>query len=461
MTGTPLNIRLPTPLDRYDAQNERELRRQIEAALGTLGARTASPPAAATADGIVAAEFYLYNSGSVLIAADSDWVFVPGEFSITDVEIVGDPAGTISVSLYACPYSSWDAWTLVSASAPITLTASDKNRPAMTGWTTAYTGEGTYFKCTVTGFPSLITKATISLTINAVNAGLSDLESAVYAAAIDRDNHTGTQLSSTISDFNSATRAQVESELAAGANITITPSGSGASRVLTIAGAAGSSVAAWVTYHPDNPPSSPTTFSGTVYDHEYVRDNAIPSGSTVLGAPATSPSIVDRALRIVSGTSGAADVKGIEWACPGSAFTMTCKLRRKVTGGTFGVFGPMLRRNASGAGNFMGINSYVSALYTTTQIEVAKYTSVTARSSTTTTGNFSGGVWQPVYFQMQYDGTNIITRVSFTGHADSYTTWFSETAATFLGGAPGRFGLMLDNFGTTANTGYCEWIRFT
>ena len=26
---------------------------------------------------------------------------------------------------------------------------------------------------------------------------------------------------------------------------------------------------------------------------------------------------------------------------------------------------------------------------------------------------------------------------------------------------PGRFGIIIDNFGTTANTGYCEWIRFT
>ena len=46
--------------------------------------------------------------------------------------------------------------------------------------------------------------------------------------------------SADISDFNSATRAQVEAELVAGANITITPSGSGATRQLTIAAAGGS-----------------------------------------------------------------------------------------------------------------------------------------------------------------------------------------------------------------------------
>ena len=44
-----------------------------------------------------------------------------------------------------------------------------------------------------------------------------------------------------ISDFNSATRAQVEAELVAGTNITITPSGTGATRQLTIAATGGGS----------------------------------------------------------------------------------------------------------------------------------------------------------------------------------------------------------------------------
>jgi len=50
-----------------------------------------------------------------------------------------------------------------------------------------------------------------------------------------RGNHTGTQTASTISDFAAAARAETEAEIVAGANITVTPSGSGASRQLTIA----------------------------------------------------------------------------------------------------------------------------------------------------------------------------------------------------------------------------------
>lgn len=59
------------------------------------------------------------------------------------------------------------------------------------------------------------------------------------ATLLARANHTGSQAASTISDFNSAARAQVEAELVAGTNVTITPSGTGAARQLTIAASGG------------------------------------------------------------------------------------------------------------------------------------------------------------------------------------------------------------------------------
>lgn len=63
------------------------------------------------------------------------------------------------------------------------------------------------------------------------------------ASLRDRATHTGTQTASTISDFNSASRAQTEAELIAGTNVTITPGGSGATRTLTIAAAGAGGVA--------------------------------------------------------------------------------------------------------------------------------------------------------------------------------------------------------------------------
>lgn len=51
-----------------------------------------------------------------------------------------------------------------------------------------------------------------------------------------------THVAADITNFNSVARAQVEAELVPGANITITPSGSGASRQLTIAATSGGGV---------------------------------------------------------------------------------------------------------------------------------------------------------------------------------------------------------------------------
>lgn len=81
---------------------------------------------------------------------------------------------------------------------------------------------------------------------NISDANATDLtdggDSTLHFHSSDRNraNHTGTQASSTISDFSSASRAQTEAALVAGSNITITPSGTGATRQLTIASTGGS-----------------------------------------------------------------------------------------------------------------------------------------------------------------------------------------------------------------------------
>lgn len=73
--------------------------------------------------------------------------------------------------------------------------------------------------------------------LDGVAAGAT--QNSADATLLARANHTGTQTASTISDFESASRAQTEAELVAGTNVTITPSGSGATRQLTIAAAGG------------------------------------------------------------------------------------------------------------------------------------------------------------------------------------------------------------------------------
>ena len=91
-----------------------------------------------------------------------------------------------------------------------------------------------------------------------------------------------------LSNFDSATRAQVEAELVAGSNITITPSGSGATRTLTIASTGGSSTQGAYTVLANNTSSTATpteqvfknvseqTYSGKIV----VTATTAPSGAT-------------------------------------------------------------------------------------------------------------------------------------------------------------------------------------
>lgn len=70
-------------------------------------------------------------------------------------------------------------------------------------------------------------KTALGITISDV----SDLTGELAGKAASTHSHTASE----VTDFNSAARAQVEAELVAGTGITLTPSGTGASRQITIA----------------------------------------------------------------------------------------------------------------------------------------------------------------------------------------------------------------------------------
>ena len=149
------------------------------------------------------------------------------------------------------------------------------------------------------------------------------------ATLLARANHTGTQLANTISDFNSATRAQVEAELVAGTNITITPSGTGATRQLTIdASGGGSSSQSAYTMLANNTASTavPTerafenltneTYSGTIV----WAGGAAPSGTTTHTYSLSQiGNLVTLTINLSYATAGAGTLTSVACELPSTA----------------------------------------------------------------------------------------------------------------------------------------------
>ena len=180
---------------------------------------------------------------------------------------------------------------------------------------------------------TVLTNTTASFTI-ADETKLDGIASGATANSSDatllaRANHTGTQLSNTISDFNSATRAQVEAELVAGTNITITPSGTGATRQLTIdASGGGSSSQSAYTMLANNTASTavPTeqvfenltnqTYSGTIV----WTGGTAPSGTTTHTYSLSQiGNLVTLTINLAYATAGAGTLTSVACELPSTA----------------------------------------------------------------------------------------------------------------------------------------------
>jgi hypothetical protein len=151
-----------------------------------------------------------------------------------------------------------------------------------------------------TGDPEDLTATQVRTIINVADGATANSSDATLLA---RANHTGTQLSSTISDFDSATRAQVEAELVAGTNITITPSGTGATRQLTIDASGGGSLAEVQTFTGNKTLALTDINTYNVSQDGTAQEVTIPAQATVTWT-------ADAEIHIEQGGAGAVTVTG-------------------------------------------------------------------------------------------------------------------------------------------------------
>ena len=96
----------------------------------------------------------LVSTGSTTIS-----VYVPWAGTITSSNIVCQATSTISAAIYTAPTNT-DVFTLISASAPVTMSGAAYEAPdtTLTGWTTSFSA-GTYFRAvfnSMTGGPCSI-----------------------------------------------------------------------------------------------------------------------------------------------------------------------------------------------------------------------------------------------------------------------------------------------------------------
>ena len=300
-------------------------------------------------DGLYAAEGFLFNAGNVLVAGESDWLAVPTAFTITNAEIVADAVGSISIDVYVSSYPVWDGWTKISASAPITLSGAKKAQTTLTGWTKTFAG-GRYIKFVITGTPATVRKATVTLTLSVPSAAgvgippsgpAGGVLSGTYPDpmfAVDMATQAELDAVAATVPSNSAIRAQVEAEIAAGSNITITPSGSGATRILTIASTGGGGgTSGW---NPNGDPASPNALD---VDFSNNTATAWPAGWTAQGggdfAVTSFPNVSPGRFTTQPTAAG---WRGRTAACPGAGTDFTLAVRVGVvgTGANYTLIGP-------------------------------------------------------------------------------------------------------------------------
>lgn len=196
--------------------------------------------------------------------------------------------------------------------------------------------------------------------------------------------------------------------------------------------------------HPSNPDPINDEFEGSVFDPKWTLLNtgttAVSKGSAVLTSTFGSVDHIYVAEQSISGT-----------------FTIRAKLQMSTGNSHDGRCGVYVGLGGT-SGKAYAFGLYASGL----DYYVNRYTGVNTFTSTfigiSSLQSLLGVTGSWLYMEVQYDGTNVIFRLSLSGVDGTFIQIGSEAASSFLGSAPVAVGVFADSNGTFG-PGVFDWFR--
>lgn len=259
---------------------------------------------------------------------------------------------------------------------------------------------------------------------------------------------SGVTTSANIVDFSEAVDDRVSQLLLADTGIALNYNDSSNELLVSATGVSGGDGNVTPDKHPASADSMDDEFEDGSVDAKWAWRN---QGS------ATS-SIGQGALQITAPAAAGADLKCRGQSVPGAGKWRAKVSVRAVANGNAG--GLYFYRSTSG--KLMTVEFISSA--GTQVLAVEKWDSVTTNNSapyfTTIYNSISGLGFPWAYLELEYTGSDVVFRASFSGTQDSFATLLTEAAATYLGGAPTEIGIFAQagNASIDAVTS-CDWFR--
>jgi hypothetical protein len=202
--------------------------------------------------------------------------------------------------------------------------------------------------------------------------------------------------------------------------------------------------------HPSSPDPINDEFETTVFNTNWALVNSTGGTSTSTAANADGSAVLQSGWGSVDHPFCLTQ--------PISAATWTVQAKCVVAEGSTVDTRVGLYVGLGGSGKFLAFGIFQNSQ----ELYVNAYTNPNSFSATqkiASTASFIGitGGW--MYLQIQYDGTNIVFSCSNSGVPGSWVQVWTETAASFLGGAPTAVGLFSDSNQHAASPGLVDWFR--